>query len=189
LTCNCFCHGFPQIIDYRNFKLFINHSKPMKKLIFSSAALAAILFLFSSCAQETKTELTDKQKEVIIDEVKQVFEYILGGIENRDAERAFSAFTKNTKLLQEGYIITDLEKEKNGYKENFSKPGPKTKVTCDPLYFDILDANTVLVTTIGSIASIENTNPAEQPWVIAYTMLFKKESEGWKVHNMHMSWK
>ena len=161
----------------------------MKKLIFPSVALAAIMFIFSSCIKESKTGLTDKQKEDLISEVKQVYEYTLGGIENRDAERAFSAFTKNTKLLQEGYIITDLEKEKNAYKENFSKPGPKTKITCDPLYFDILDANTVLVTTIGSIASVESTNPEEKPWVIAYTMLFKREAEGWKVLNMHMSWK
>ena len=150
--------------------------------------VTVIILLINVSCQQTTT-LTENQKEAIISEVKQVFEYTLGGIENRDAERAFSAFTKNTKLLQEGYIITDLEKEKNGYKENFSKPGPKTKVTCDPLYFDILDANTVMVTTIGSIASVESTNPEEKPWVIAYTMLFKREAEGWKVLNMHMSWK
>jgi hypothetical protein len=150
-------------------------------------AAVIVLLIFASCQQANK--LTDKQKEAIISEVKKVSDYTLGGIENRDAERAFSAFTKNTKLLQEGYIITDLEKEKNSYKENFSKPGPKTKITCDPLYYDIIDANTVLVTTIGSIASVENTNPDEKPWVVAYTMLFQKEAEGWKVLNMHMSWK
>ena len=154
---------------------------------YSKIAAVIVLLIIVSC-QQTST-LTEKQKEAIIREVKQVFEYTLGGIENRDAERAFSSITKNTKLLQEGYIITDLEKEKNGYKENFSKPGPKTKITCDPLYFDIIDANTVLVTTIGTIASVENTNPDEKPWVVAYTMLFKKEAEGWKVLNMHMSWK
>jgi hypothetical protein len=163
----------------------------MKNLIFSSVALAAILFLFSSCSQETKTELTDKQKEAIISEVKQVFEYTLGGIENRDAERAFSSFSKkeSARLVQEGYIVPDIDAEKSEYAKGFSKPGPKTKITCDPLYFDVLTENTVFVTTIGSIASVENTNPDEKPWVIAYTMLFKKEAEGWKVHNMHMSWK
>ncbi len=146
-----------------------------------------VLLIIVSCQQ--KTTLTEKQKDAIISEVKQVCDYTLGGIENRDAERAFSAFTRETKLLQEGYIITDLEKEKNGYKENFSKPGSKTRITCDPLYFDVLDANTVLVTTIGSIANVEKTDPDEKPWVIAYTMLYKKESEGWKILNMHMSWK
>ena len=154
---------------------------------YSKIVAVIVLFIIVSCQQTTT--LTEKQKEAIISEVKKVSDYTLGGIENRDAERAFSAFTKNTKLLQEGYIITDLEKEKNSYKENFSKPGPKTKITCDPLYFDIIDANTVLVTTIGSIASLENTNPDEKPWVVAYTMLYKKEAEGWKVLNMHMSWK
>jgi hypothetical protein len=150
--------------------------------------VAVIVLLIIVSCQHTTT-LTEKQKEAIISEVKKVCDYTLGGIENRDAERAFSAFMKNTKLLQEGCIITDLEKEKNGYKENFSKPGPKTKITCDPLYFDIIDANNVLVTTIGSIANVEKTNPDEKPWVVAYTMLFKKETKGWKVLNMHMSWK
>ncbi len=150
-------------------------------------AAVIVLLIIVSCQQ--KTTLTEKQKDAIISEVKQVCDYTLGGIENRDAERAFSAFTRETKLLQEGYIITDLEKEKNGYKENFSKPGSKTRITCDPLYFDVLDANTVLVTTIGSIANVEKTDPDEKPWVIAYTMLYKKESEGWKILNMHMSWK
>lgn len=159
----------------------------MKKIIF----LTAIITLFlCSCVKNPTTELTAEQKEAIISEVKQVFENTLGGIENRDAERAFSAFSKKegVKLLQEGYIIPNIENEKNSYAENFSQPGPNTKITCDPLFFDILDANTVLVTTIGSIESVEKTDPDEKPMVIAYTMLFRKEPEGWKLYNMHMSW-
>jgi hypothetical protein len=66
--------------------------------------VAVIVLLIIVSCQHTTT-LTEKQKEAIISEVKQVFEYTLGGIENRDAERAFSAFTSSTKLLKEGYII------------------------------------------------------------------------------------
>jgi hypothetical protein len=159
----------------------------MKKYLWTISAI--VLLALVSCQQSA--ELTDKQKEVIISEVKQVFEYTLGGIENRDAERAFSSFSKKegARLVQEGYIVPDIDAEKNEYAKGFSKPGPKTKITCDPLYFDILDANTVLVTTIGSIENVEKTTPDEKPWIIAYTMLFKKESEVWKVLNMHMSWK
>jgi hypothetical protein len=160
----------------------------MKKLILLTTI---ITLLFCSCAKTTTSELTAEQKEAIISEVKQVFEYTLGGIENRDAERAFSSFSKKegTKIVQEGSVVPDIDAEKNNYAENFRQPSPNTKITCEPLYFDILDANTVLVTTIGSIESVEKTNPDELPWVIAYTMLFRKETEGWKVFNMHMSWK
>jgi len=159
----------------------------MKKYLWT--IFTYVLLTIVSCQQST--ELTEKQKEAIISEVKQVFEYTLGGIENRDAERAFSSFSKKdgARIVQEGYIVPDIDAEKNEYAKGFSKPGPKTKITCDPLFFDILDLNTVLVTTIGSIENVEKTNPDEKPWVISYTMLFKKEAEEWKVLNMHMSWK
>lgn len=46
----------------------------MKKLILSSVTLVAMLFLFSSCAKETKTALTDEQKATIQKEVKDQWE-------------------------------------------------------------------------------------------------------------------
>jgi hypothetical protein len=47
-----------------------NNYVRMKKLILSSVALSAMLFLFNSCAKETKTEFTDEQKATIQKEVK-----------------------------------------------------------------------------------------------------------------------
>lgn len=159
----------------------------MKKYLWAMPVI--VLLVLPSC--QKKQSLTDKQKAVIINEVKQVFEYSLAGIENKDAERAFSLFSKKegTKYIRDGYLYPSIDTAKNEYAKWFSNPGPKSKITCDPLIFDVLDANTVLVTTLGYIESVEKTNPDQKPWIIAYTMLYRKEVDGWKLFHMHNSWK
>jgi hypothetical protein len=52
---------------------------------------------------------------------------------------------------------------------------------------DILNENTVVLTTIGSFQTEGDTT--SQPWVIAYTQLWRKEESGWKIFHMHNSWK
>jgi ketosteroid isomerase-like protein len=62
------------------------------------------------------------------------------------------------------------------------------KITCDPMIYDVLDENTVLMTTIGYIERAEKTDPDQKPWKIAYTMLRRKEPERWKLFHVHNSW-
>jgi SnoaL-like domain len=151
--------------------------------------LSAIFTLAISSCQE-KTTLSDDQKRVIISEVKDVFELSGKGIEERNADKAFSIFStkEGTKYIRDGHLYPSIDTAKNQYAKWFSYPGPKQKITFDPMIFDLLDKNIVLVTTIGYFENVEKTSPDEKPWILAYTMLFRKEPEGWKLFHMHNSW-
>ncbi|MCK5104866.1 MAG: nuclear transport factor 2 family protein [Cyclobacteriaceae bacterium] len=106
-------------------------------------------------------------------------------------EQAFSIFsqTEGVKYVRNGYLYPAIDTTRNQYASWFKSPDAvKQKVTCDPLIYDVLDRNTVLMTTIGSVEKVEKTNPDEKPWVIAYTMVWRKEKGGWKLFHMHYSW-
>ena len=87
------------------------------------------------------------------------------------------------------HIYPSIATAQNEYASWWSSPDAvKPKVTCDPVIYDVLDANTVIMTIIGSIVKVEKTDPDEKPWIIAYTMVWQKEKSGWKVFHMHNSW-
>ena len=52
----------------------------------------------------------------------------------------------------------------------------------------MLDQNTLIMTTIGALEKAEKTNPDEKPWIIAYTLVWRREADGWKLVHMHNSW-
>jgi len=56
------------------------------------------------------------------------------------------------------------------------------------MIFDILDANTVLMTTIGLFENEAKSDPDEKPMVIAYSMVWRRENDVWKLFHMHNSW-
>ena len=104
---------------------------------------------------------------------------------------AFSIFRKTeaTKYVRNGYIYPSIDKARNQYATWFNSPDAvKQKVSVDPVYYDILDRNTVIQTVIGSFVKVEKNDPDEKPWIIAYTLVWRRESEGWKLFHMHNSW-
>jgi len=113
------------------------------------------------------------------------------GVEELDAELSFSIFSKSqeAKYIRDGHLYPDIETAKNQYAEWFKDPNAKKqKLICDPLYYDILDDKTVIMTTLGSITKVID-DPDQVPWVLAYTIVWRKEETGWKVLHMHNSWK
>ncbi len=136
-------------------------------------------------------QLTDQEKEMIKQEVATQWRHSGEGIEQHNAEQAFSVFSKNegTKYIRNGYLYPDIDTAKNQYAAYFNSPDAvKQKIRCDPDIYDILDRNTVLHTTIGHIEKAEKVDPNEKPWIIAYTLLWRKENDEWKLFHMHNSW-
>jgi hypothetical protein len=43
------------------------------------------------------------------------------------------------------------------------------------------------MTYLASLSVIGDTT-GQKPWAIAYTGLWRKEDEGWRLMNMHYSW-
>jgi len=135
--------------------------------------------------------ITDQEKEKIFSEIQIQWEYSSAGIEQHNAEQAFSVFSKEegTKYVRNGYLYPNIETAKEQYAAYFNSPDAvKQKITCDPVIYHILDRNTVLHTTIGHIEKAEKVDPDEKPWIIAYTLLWRKEHDGWKLFHMHNSW-
>ena len=134
--------------------------------------------------------LTDAEKEQIEAEVFEQFNISGQGIEEKDAAKAFSVFStqEGVKYIRNGHLYPTIETAEKQYAEWFtaSQDAPKQTLTSDPILFDILDRNTVILTTIGSLKAENDT--ASQPWVIAYTMVWRKEDSGWKLFHMHNSW-
>ena len=44
------------------------------------------------------------------------------------------------------------------------------------------------MTTIGAYKKAEKDDPDEKPWIIAYTFVWIRENDGWKLVHMHNSW-
>ena len=74
------------------------HLKPIKKLILSSVALAAMLFLFISCVKETKIKLTDEQRTTIEQEVKDQWVKLQSTIGQLDFDK-WSEFFSNDEFI------------------------------------------------------------------------------------------
>ena len=82
-----------------------------------------------------------------------------------------------------------IDTARNQYASWFKSPDAvKQKVSIDPVNYDIHDRNTVIQTIIGSFVNVEKTDPDEEPFVIAYTMIWRRENDGWKLVHMHNSW-
>ena len=54
----------------------------------------------------------------------------------------------------------------------------KYKLTNDPVIFNVLDANTVVLTTIGSFEKVEKTDVDKKPWFIDILWFGKKRMMG-----------
>jgi len=158
--------------------------------------LFAVLFIAATSCKSgenpnVNVELTEEQKATIIAEVQKLFDFSVDGITELDAEKAFSVFSKEegVKYVRNGYLYPSIETAKTQYAEWFASPeAVKRKINSDPIIYDILDENTVLVTTIGSAVVIDADSTDQNPWVLAYTMLWRKEESGWKLFHMHNSW-
>jgi hypothetical protein len=158
----------------------------MKKALFT----ILVLVIVCSCTKGPKSELSEEQKSAIKSEIQRLFEYAGEGITELNAEKAFSMFStkEGAKYVRDGKLYPSIETAKNEYAGWFKSPNSvKRKIICDPMIFDILDEKTVLLTTIGSLVAIDDTTN-QKPWVIAYTMLWRKEDEGWRLFHMHNSW-
>jgi len=136
-------------------------------------------------------QITDQEKEEIINEIKTQWEYSSTGIEQHNAEQGFSVFSKEkgTKYVRNGYLYPSIDTARDQYASWFNSPDAvKQKISCDPVIYDIFDRNIVLQTAIGYIEKVEKVDPDEKPWIIAYTLLWRKENDGWKLFHMHNSW-
>jgi len=152
--------------------------------------IIATILIACSCLKYTKTELTEEQKASIENEIQRIWQTSGEGVTELNAEKAFSAFSnkQGTKYIRDGHIYPDIETPKNEYDRWFKSPDAvRRSFVIDTIIFDFLDEKAVLMTAVASFSVINDTTGSE-PWKIAYTGVWRKEDEGWKIFLMHNSW-
>ena len=145
------------------------------------------VILLCSCNQSTRSELTDMQKEMIIEEIELIWKESVKGIEQLDVQRAFKSFSKkNAKYLRDGYLFESIDAAKEQYANWFTNSPGKGSLTFDPINYDILTENIVVITALGKHVLTDSSN-SEHSTIVGYSMVWQKEEDNWKILNMHTS--
>jgi hypothetical protein len=95
----------------------------MKTLKSYPFTLILSFILLYGCQQNSQ-EITDQERQDIINELEQLWEFSLDGVEQQNAEQTFSNFSKmeGTKYIRNGYIYPSIETAKNEYASWWSAP-------------------------------------------------------------------
>lgn len=159
----------------------------MKKLIFSSVAFAIMLFLFSSCTKNIKTELTDEQRVTIEQEVKDQWVKLQSTITQLDFD-TWSGFFSDDEFISSfgssGFMpsyIAWVDTVKNSFirRERHQSELLERKITAltPDLALGIQVANWENWYKNGDYRKVKG----------ATTLLWKKGPDGWKVIYNHES--
>ena len=158
----------------------------MKHLIFTLVICS--LFCYS-CTQSKKHELTNDEKQQIINEVATQWEIAREGLEQKNAKKLYSVYSSNdrTKYLREIHLYASIEEAEKQYADWFRISNPRNlKLSFSPIIYDVLSPDFVLITAIGTLVYLDSVDK-EIETIIGYTILWQKEEEGWKIINIHTS--
>ncbi|HBE41279.1 MAG TPA: hypothetical protein DDW27_08755 [Bacteroidales bacterium] len=158
----------------------------MKKLIFSSVALAAMLFLFSSCAKDTKTELTDDQKATIQKEVKDQWEKQRSTIRQLDFD-TWSELISNDFIAGIGSV--NYTPSRTAWMDTIKNSFSRRERHQSELIDETITALTTDLALGTQIAIWDNwfKNGDYRKAKGSTTTLWKKEPDGWKIIYVHES--
>jgi len=158
-------------------------------------ALPVVLFLCNSHGQTptVRSYVEDGlvNEEQIIRDIEVPLSNMATGIIERDAELIFSIFSDPVKAryIRNGAIYDTISSAEEIYARRFAKQDQSVTRLFEfkSKEFDIISPGTVLFTGIGVLDS-EGSTSEQEPQVIAYTIVWILESDGWKAINMHISW-
>ena len=158
----------------------------MKKLIFSSVALAAVLFLFGSCTKGKKTELTDELKATIQKEVKDQWDKQRSTIRQLNFD-TWSEFVSNEFIA--GIRPTNYELSSTAWMDTIKKSFSLRERHQSELLDETITALTPDLAIGTQIAIWDNwwRNGDYRKVKGATSILWKKGSDGWKIIYVHES--
>lgn len=168
----------------------------MKKLLV--AALVAVViagFIFTSNSQAlvVRNHVGDGQidEKQLIAAIEIPLSELATGIADRDAALIFGIFSdpQKARYVRDGAIYESIESAEQTYARRFAKQDQSVARLFEfrVKEYDIISAETVLFTGIGVLESTGSEDD-DDPWEIAYTILWALESDEWKAINMHISW-
>jgi ketosteroid isomerase-like protein len=167
--------------------------KKIPRLIIIPVSLLSILCTCSKNKIDREPDFEDiKNEQAIILEVDKVLQVMADGIVQKNAEKIFSIFRENGKnfYVRDGHIYPKVIIAEKQYNHFFTSPADSIprKFHFTEKNFDILSNQYVIFTGSGIIEN-DVKHGDTQANTIAYTILFTKDCDKWKVINMHISWK
>lgn len=130
-------------------------------------------------------------EQQIIEDITQNLSRLVTGIVERDAKLIFSIFSDPVKAryIKDGAIYKNIPAAEKDYARTFKKQDHSITRTFEFVdqEYDIISSSTVLFTGIGELHE-EKSIISGKPWVIAYTILWVLDADGWKAMNMHISY-
>ncbi len=151
--------------------------------------LMFVLLLVAAC-QQTNPSLTDKDKNEIETEVRAVFDRMVEGMNEHDAEKIVSCYLKSDQfhITGDGNMNTDLENWEN-WIERLTKwhaDHQDWSVTLDKVIIDVLNREIAIVTARGMTSQPNETGKVVRR---GYTVtdIFQHQKDGWIITNEHES--
>lgn len=150
--------------------------------------LFVMLFLFVvGCKQENKV-FTDVEKETIKKEVNEQFGSLIASINKLDAD-AWSKFYSNNEFVS-AFVSTDYYGKRDAWIQLITKYFNERKSqTLEPIEIRVtpLSPELALMTSEEKTEMIvKEGNKVFSKHV--FTMIWKKENDGWKIIHSHESW-
>ena len=152
--------------------------------------LIILVSILVSCSTEPNHEVTPEQRSAIIEEISSLWEAGSKGFEDLNVDPLFSYISESedAKVITYGTLNTDIPALKEQFAAWFESPNAfRRKAISDPVYYDFINDEVVMMTTIVSFEILNDTSSINQINKAAYTLLWVKEPQGWKALNMHIS--
>ena len=157
----------------------------MKRLI--TCAFVLFFVLLTGC-QPKQQEATDMEKETIKKEVKEQFGRLVTALNKMDAKEWSNFYSKDEFIS--AFVSTELYAKRDAWIDTITKyfsMRQKQQVTVTEVEVTPLAQNLALMTSKeGSEMVIKDGTVMKSNHV--FTMVWKKEKEGWKILHSHESW-
>lgn len=158
------------------------------KSVFRIPCIVFLVFLLGACSQQPKQAFTDMDKEAVKKEVQDQFTHLTSVINQKNAE-AWSKFYSGDEFVS-AIAGADYYAARNTWVDLITKYfSARERQRLEPLAVQItaLAPNLALVTSQNKSEMLLKDGKAIKSRHI-YTMIWKKEQQGWKILHSHESW-
>lgn len=152
------------------------------------AWVICLVFLLGACSQQPKQAFTGVEKEAVKKEVQDQFHHLTSAVNQMNAE-AWSKFYSGDEFLS-AIAGTDYYATRNTWVDLITKYfSARDRQRLEPLAVQITDLapNLALMTSQNKSEMLLKDGKTIRSRHI-YTMIWKKEQEGWKILHSHESW-
>ena len=151
-------------------------------------SLSLVLFVFLIGCQQPQHTFSDAEKDIVKKEVKEQFNLLVASINKIDAE-AWSKFYSKEEFVS-AIVSTDYYAKRDAWVETITKYFTmRNSQKVEPVEVRV----TALAVNLALLTSEEKSEMQMKDGSLSkskhvFTMLWKKEKEGWKIQHSHESW-